>query len=408
MPTFKVTPEIQREINNYRQFMQDNEYSVGTAFGYSTYLSRFLRLVPQDKADSLQKRIAGFLEEQRESSPQVYKECRAALFLYFKMVIGENYPKKPLIIRNPDIEAILKDFQDYSINIKRVQPSTALAEASHIRKFLEHVETDKISRLEDITAYEVRDYVIDCLSHLSDSSKGITVTAIRNFFRHQKFEGVPIHNSVFTLPLSPAVWRNSAFPITMDESTFSSLESVPDQQTVTGKRDRCIILCFTELALRCGEVASLTLDDFNWHGGYVSIKNTKNRSDRKLPVSDKLGQSVTEYLQASRPQTACRTLFVRFKHTCGEPMGTSQIRGVVRRVYGKTGEDIAATGTHILRRTAGTIIYNSGNSLKMTADILGHESLDSTVFYTKADIAGLRQVAAPWSVLTEKVGDHNA
>ena len=44
----------------------------------------------------------------------------------------------------------------------------------------------------------------------------------------------------------------------------------------------------------------------------------------------------------------------------------------------KAGIDVKFTGTHILRRTAATKIYNAGNSLKMTADILGHESLDST------------------------------
>jgi site-specific recombinase XerD len=89
-------------------------------------------------------------------------------------------------------------------------------------------------------------------------------------------------------------------------------------------------------------------------------------------------------------------------------MGCEQIRGVVRRVYAKTGADIQSTGTHILRRTAATKLYNAGNSLKMTADILGHESLDSTTRYTKADIVRLAQVAAPWPVIARKAGVHDA
>ena len=89
-------------------------------------------------------------------------------------------------------------------------------------------------------------------------------------------------------------------------------------------------------------------------------------------------------------------------------MGASQIRGAVRRVYEKSGAEIASTGTHILRRTAGTLLYNAGNSLKLTADILGHESLDSTVRYTKADIAGLRQAAGLWPGSAGKAGAQNA
>jgi len=272
---------------------------------------------------------------------------------------------------------------------------------------LEYATGDMPCRIENITAHEIREFVVNHLVHLSDSSKGRTVTAIRNFFRFQKFEGVPVHGSIFLLPLSPAVWKNAAFPTTMDEDVFNGLCEVPNNDTPAGKRDRCIILCFTELALRCIEVATLTVDDFNWHEGYVSIKNTKTHSDRKLPVSEKLGQSIIEYLKTARPLTTSRILLVRFKHTRGEPMGCGQIRGVVRRIYANCGAEVESTGTHILRRTAGTKLYNAGNSLKLTADILGHESLDSTVRYTKADITGLRQVAAPWPVAAVKAGVHD-
>ena len=89
-------------------------------------------------------------------------------------------------------------------------------------------------------------------------------------------------------------------------------------------------------------------------------------------------------------------------------MGCEQIRGVVRRIYDKTGVDINSTGTHILRRTAATKIYNAGNSLNMAADILGHESLDSTTRYTKADIVRLQQVAASWpTTMSGKTGVHD-
>lgn len=320
------------------------------------------------------------------------------------MLEGKSFPKHEPNASIPEIEAVLNRFYDYSLNFKHIKPASAVREISCVRKFLTYITGNGSFRLDSITAYEIRDFVIDSLAHLSDSSKGCFVTAIRNFFRFQKFEGILVHDSVLLLPLSPAVWRKSAFPKTMDEQIFNSLYEIPNVGTPTGKRDRCIILCFTELALRCIEVATLTMDDFNWREGFVIIKNTKNHSDRKLPVSEKLGQAVIEYLKEARPETTNRILFVRFKHDRGKPMGCSQIRGVIRRIYAKTGAPInsTSTGTHILRRTAGSKIYNAGNSLKMTADILGHESLDSTVFYTKTDIDGLLNVASPWP---EKAGD---
>ncbi|MCU6708086.1 tyrosine-type recombinase/integrase [Paenibacillus sp. J5C_2022] len=222
------------------------------------------------------------------------------------------------------------------------------------------------------------------------------ITSIRNFFRCQAFYGQPVHPSILRLPLSPAVWKKSAFPKTIDMDKFNTLHNIPNENTHTGKRNRCIILCFTELALRCSEVAALTLDAFNWHGNYVTIRNTKNGSERNLPIPAMMGNALVEYLTLARPKTSCRTLFVRFSHQRGEPMGCSQIRNVVRRNSAKAGLEDHACGTHILRRTAATKLYNAGNSLKLTADILGHESLDSTTHYVKTDIARLLSVASPW------------
>jgi len=408
MSTIKVTAEVKQEIERYRQYLAGNEYTYMTTAGYSTYLSRFLRQLPDGETRPLQESISGFLENQFECNPENYKECRAALRLYFKMTTGEIFPRCRPKENNPKIEAIVQQFYDYSINFKHMKPNSAMKDASGVRNFLEYIESGTSEGLINITAYDIREYIVNCLSHLTDSSKGREVTSIRNFFRFQKFERIPVHESILLLPLSPAVWKKSAFPTTIDENVFNNLHEVPDKNTPTGKRDRCIILCFTELALRCNEAATLSLDDFNWREGYVAIKNTKNHADRKLPVSAKLGQAILEYVRDARPQSTNRTLFIRFKHTCGEPMGVVQIRGVVRRIYAKCGAEIKSTGPHILRRTAGSKIYNSGNSLKMTADILGHESLDSTALYVKTDIAGLSQVAAAWTSVTEKAGVHNA
>jgi len=404
MSTIKVSAEIKQEIERYQQYLAENEYAHITAAGYSTYLSRFLRQLPDREISSLIESVNDFLENQFEFNPETYKDCRAAIRLYFKMTAGEIFPKSRTEDSNPRIETIVQQFYDYSISFKHMKPDSAMKDASDVRRFLEYNANGTPDGFISITAYDIREYVVNRLSHLADSSKGREVTSIRNFFRFQKFERMPVHESIFLLPLSPAIWKNSAFPTTIEEDIFNNLQEVPDRNTPTGKRDRCIILCFTELALRCTEVSALSLDDFNWREGYVTIKNTKNYTDRKLPVSAKLGQSILEYLRYSRPQSINRTLFVRFKHTCGEPMGNSQIRGVVRRVYAKCGDEIKSTGPHILRRTAASKIYNSGNSLKMTADILGHVSLNSTAFYVKTDIAGLNQVAAAWPGTAESTG----
>ena len=150
------------------------------------------------------------------------------------------------------------------------------------------------------------------------------------------------------------------------------------------------------LGLRCSEVAGLTLDDFDWVNGIINIKNTKTYTDRALPMSPAFGKAITEYLLNSRPSSKSRVLFVRFSHIQGEPMGREQIRSAARRAYKRAGICKSITGTHILRRTVASKIYKKGCTLKMVADILGHESLDSTAIYTKIDTQMLLEAAGIW------------
>ena len=397
MATFKINEDTRRELERFKYHMRKQEYTETTITGYCTYLSRFLRKTRLPEINSLEEAIVAFLKIEREAHPQTFKECRASLKLYFKMVTGDNFEEKPEPISVPVITDRLQRFRTYSLEVKCLEKDTIASEISHVRGFLEYtLSRSPQGFVNGLTAQDIRSYVVERFAELSDSSKGRYITSIRNFFRCQAFYGELVHPSIYRLPLSPAVWKKSAFPSIIEVDVFDALHMIPDKTTNTGKRNRCIILCFTELALRCSEVAALTLDDFNWRERYVTIRNTKNNSERVLPLSAKLWSALVEYLTQVRPQTLCRILFVRFSHQCGKAMGCSQIRGVVRRNGVKAGLEEHACGTHILRRTAATKLYNSGNSLKLTADILGHESIDSTTHYAKADVVRLLSVASPW------------
>ncbi|HCS75157.1 MAG TPA: hypothetical protein DIW17_14945 [Clostridiales bacterium] len=395
MTRLLLVQEPSLQLHQYIQFMLEHEYTKSTCDGYKTYLSRFLKWPLLAAQCTLFENINSFLKSESQNHPKTLYQCRAALHLYCKMIEKASLPIDSNSTKDSEMEKILSDFYDYSVSIKYMRQGTAKSEVNHVRRFLTSLNSQSFD-VSKLTATDIRPFIIDDLSGLLPSSKGRMVTSIRNFFRYLKFIGIDVHSSILQIPLSPAVWKQSAFPTTLSDDVFDSLCNFPNTQTAVGKRDRAIILCFTELALRCIEVASLTIDDFDWYNGQVNICETKTNSDRKLPLSKKLGTAIIEYLLYARPKTDCRVLFVRFKHVCGKPMGREQIRGVIRRTYAKAGVDPKITGTHILRRTSATKIYNSGNSLKMTADILGHASLDTTVHYTKADFMGLQTVAAPW------------
>ncbi len=76
-------------------------------------------------------------------------------------------------------------------------------------------------------------------------------------------------------------------------------------------------------------------------------------------------------------------------------MGTSQIRYTVRFAAIKAGLD-HFTGSHMLRHSAAKEMINNGIDLKTIADILGHESIETTMIYTKLNLTQLQDVAGAW------------
>jgi site-specific recombinase XerD len=54
------------------------------------------------------------------------------------------------------------------------------------------------------------------------------------------------------------------------------------------------------------------------------------------------------------------------------------------------------TGAHMLRHTAATRMVNGGASFREVADLLGHQSLQTTAIYAKLNLEALACVALPW------------
>jgi len=56
----------------------------------------------------------------------------------------------------------------------------------------------------------------------------------------------------------------------------------------------------------------------------------------------------------------------------------------------------ARLGAHAFRHTAASQMVNRGVSFKEVADVLGHQSLQTTGIYAKLNLVALSDVALPW------------
>ena len=262
-------------------------------------------------------------------------------------------------------------------------------------EFLSHFFKKKRTiAISALTPTTIKKYLQYRIRSLPVSRAKVMCASIRGYLRFQQFNGIHTRHLVFAVP-TLSTKRRSLSPVIISSDDLETVLSSVDRSTPIGKRTYASILCLSDLGMRIGDVTRLSLDDINWRNGTILVKNKKSEKPFLLPLPKRVGKAVADYLRNGRPQSETRDIFVSY---C--PPGTKITNNVlsnsIQSIWKKTGLDIKYSGTHIFRHSLATNLRRKGLSLKVIADILGHQSLETTALYAQVDTNALRQLVQPW------------
>ena len=222
-----------------------------------------------------------------------------------------------------------------------------------------------------------------------------TATSVRSFLRFLVSQGFIAPGLELAIP-KIRHWSQAALPQRLTELEVERLCATSSDGTAIGCRNYAIILLLAKLGLRANEVARLQLEDVDWNNGCLLIRAPKSHRERSLPLRQEVGEALVSYLQGGRPITTHREFFLRHAPSVCPLETPSAITKIVKRLLVKAGIERRSSGAHLLRHTAATRMVNQGATFKDVADVLGHQSLQTTAIYAKLDLARLAQVALPW------------
>lgn len=137
--------------------------------------------------------------------------------------------------------------------------------------------------------------------------------------------------------------------------------------------------------LRASEVAGLELDDVTIasRSGEIVCRQGKGNKQRTVPLSVEARRIVQTYLE-TRPLLECQAVFIGERGA----LTYSGLRAICSKYSAITGVAFTA---HKLRHTfAHRFLRQTSNDLVGLAQILGHESLNTTSIYTRRDDAKLQ------------------
>lgn len=320
-----------------------------------------------------------------------------------------------------ELEAGLPQYMRDYLNEKELctQPSTVVMYAYDLRMFLEFLVGENPSLcdtepkdipldvLSELTFHDINEYQAWLSSSESheNSVKGIVrrMIPLKGLFRflvaHGYLDKDPTAGTVkYRRPPKDDIIRMNADETNsmMDTVRTSSVASRRQKKFCekAKQRDAAIITLLLNTGIRVSECVGLDLEDLDFESGTMTIVRKGGKS-QTLYLNQETMQALQDYIEGERKllvgeNSAENAVFLSNRKT---RMCDRSIELMVKK-YAKE----AVPGKHItphkLRSTYGTALYQATRDIRLVADVLGHEDINTTAKYYAAIEESHRKTAA--------------
>lgn len=244
--------------------------------------------------------------------------------------------------------------------------------------------------LDALTLAQARAYIVALRRRgLSDHSINCYVRALRGFASWMRYRGILSEHRLETL-IPPRTTRYVA-PVLSDEEIWRVLDAA------ISPRDRAMVCLFLDTGARAAEVTQLRLADLELDVRRIHVMG-KGRKERWLPLGQSTAAAIRAYVSVRRA-TSCKYVFVTAGARPGRAMGKVALADLFGRLRRRSG--VLRLHPHLLRHTFACRWLVDHNDPLALQQLLGHESLAMTLYYTRSvqQLRVLRQAAQGSSVL---------
>jgi site-specific recombinase XerD len=171
------------------------------------------------------------------------------------------------------------------------------------------------------------------------------------------------------------------------EEMAEFLDSITLDQPL-GLRDRTIFELMYSSGLRISDVAKIDREDVNLKEGTILIRQGKGKKDRVIPVHTVAMKFLTLFLTESRLKQG--PLFYSIYKQAR--LGSSSINNRFIYWLKKAGLYRCNLSSHCIRHSTAVHLLAGGADLRYVQELLGHESIETTVLYTHELLDNLKKV----------------
>ena len=168
----------------------------------------------------------------------------------------------------------------------------------------------------------------------------------------------------------PQLKRDKKLPVVLSKQEVKALLIAP-----VLLKHRLLLALTYGCGLRCSEVRNLKVKDVDLDRGMVHVRQGKGRKDRYVPLGQMLKRGMLQYLEAENPQGY---LFTGKDHS--SQLSQQGVQWVVKEAR-KKARILKPLCVHTLRHSYATHLLEDGLDILSIKDLLGHESIETTLIY---------------------------
>jgi integrase/recombinase XerD len=293
------------------------------------------------------------------------------------------------MIAMASFDILVDQYINYLVFEKGLSEKTIESYTSDLSKYLAFL---KEKRIKDITQADTP-IILKHLIALRESGLGSKSCArhlitLRGFYKFLAQEKILEFDPAKLIDLPKSGLK---LPDVLSVSEVNLLLSIPDSNTLLGKRNSAMLELLYAAGLRVSELVNLKFLDVNLEACFVRVMG-KGSKERIVPFGLYAKNKIDDYINNSRPlllkNHISKHLFVA---RAGKPMTRQGFWKLLRQYVKQAGIKKKVT-PHSLRHSFASHLLEGGADLRTVQVMLGHVDISSTQIYTHVARDHLRQI----------------
>lgn len=259
--------------------------------------------------------------------------------------------------------------------MKGYSANTRKTYCSEFHQFLRLLGETSVNTLEK---HHILSYLLWLIEKRNYSEQHVhsTVNALKFYFekvlnRPREFYDLPRPRKPYKLP-----------DILSQEELMSIINSIDNL------KHRMIIMTCYSAGLRVSEVINLKVNDIDSNRMTIHIRGAKGKKDRMVVLSAKLLDGLRRYVEFYHPGNYL------FEGANGESYSARSVQKILHEAK-KVAGIVKRGSIHSLRHSYATHLLESGTDIRYIQDLLGHNSIKTTMRYTHVSLRDIRNIESP-------------